>query len=209
MPDSTLTLPTLAALAGVMLVAAAIPSVSVLAVSARAAAHGFAHGASVTLGIVLGDVLFILVAIYGLALLAAALGEHFAWIHYLGGAYLIWLGFGLWRTRSHTGGRVQDGRASLQSGFLSGLLITLGDQKAILFYLGFFPAFVDLAALTPADVAAIVAVAALAVGAPKLVYAFLADRAGAAAGSGRMARALNRVAAVTLCGVGVWLLVKG
>lgn len=209
MPDSSLTLPTLAALAGVMLAAAAIPSVSVLAVSARAAAHGFAHGAAVTLGIVLGDVLFILIAIYGLTLLAAALGEHFAWIRYLGGAYLIWLGVGLWRARSYTESDAQDGRASLRSGFLSGLLITLGDQKAILFYLGFFPAFVDLAALTPAATAAIVAVAALAVGAPKLVYAYLAGRAGAAAGGGRVARTLNRVAAVALCGVGAWLLVKG
>lgn len=208
MPDSTLTLQTLAALAGVMLVAAAIPSVSVLAVSARSAAHGVTHGVAVSLGIVLGDVLFILVAIYGLALLAAALGEHIAWIHYLGGAYLIWLGLGLWRARSRADAGTQDGRASLLSSFLTGLLITLGDQKAILFYLGFFPAFVDLAALTRTDAAAIVAVAALAVGAPKLVYAFLAGRAGALAGGTRAARVLNRLAGSVMIGVGVLLFLK-
>lgn len=107
--EISLTLQTLAALAGVMLVAAAIPSVSVLAVSARSAAHGIAHGLAVSLGIVLGDVLFILVAIYGLALLAAALGEHFAWIHYLGGIYLIWLGLGLWRVLNRLAGSVMVG----------------------------------------------------------------------------------------------------
>ena len=53
-----------------MIVLAIIPSISVLAVSARAAAFGFTHGMFTALGIVAGDIIFILIAVYGLALLA-------------------------------------------------------------------------------------------------------------------------------------------
>ena len=41
---------------------------------------------------------------------------------------------------------------------MAGLLVTLADQKAILFYLGFLPAFMDLDAITPADTIAVGAI---------------------------------------------------
>jgi threonine/homoserine/homoserine lactone efflux protein len=47
-----------------MIVLAIVPSVSVLAVTARAAAFGFTHGMFTALGIVVADILFILVAVY-------------------------------------------------------------------------------------------------------------------------------------------------
>jgi threonine/homoserine/homoserine lactone efflux protein len=85
------------ALFGTMVVLAAIPSVSVLAVSARSAASGFVHGALTTLGVVLGDVVFILLAVYGLAAIAELMGDRFVLVRYLGAAYLVWLGVVLWR----------------------------------------------------------------------------------------------------------------
>lgn len=60
-----------------MALLAAVPSVSVATVVARAASAGFTHGALVALGIVAGDILFILAAIFGLVLLAEALGDVF------------------------------------------------------------------------------------------------------------------------------------
>jgi threonine/homoserine/homoserine lactone efflux protein len=72
-----------------MTLLAMVPSVSVLAVSARAASSGFRHGVYVTLGIITGDTVFIVLAIFGLQLLVAALGEAFVFIEYLGGVYLI------------------------------------------------------------------------------------------------------------------------
>ena len=54
---------------------AIIPSVSVLAVTARSAAFGFTHGVLTALGIVVADILFILVAVYGLALVAELMGR--------------------------------------------------------------------------------------------------------------------------------------
>jgi threonine/homoserine/homoserine lactone efflux protein len=93
--QSNMTLSIIAALFGIMVVGALIPSVSVITVSARSAASGFIHGVFTTMGIVVGDILFILLAILGLSVLAETLGSLFVLVKYLGSAYLIWLGIAL------------------------------------------------------------------------------------------------------------------
>ena len=98
--------------------------------------------------------------------------------------------------------------SSLGSSFLAGLLITLGDQKAILFYLGFFPAFVDLARMTFADTLIIIAIAAVSVGGAKLVYAWLAASAGELFVNTHAVRGLNLLAAAVMIAVGGALLLK-
>lgn len=98
--QSSLTFSSIAALFGTMLVLASIPSVSVLVVSARSVASGFIHGVFTTIGIVVGDIIFILVAIVGLSVLAETMGGLFVIVKYLGGACLIGLGIALWRSKS-------------------------------------------------------------------------------------------------------------
>ena len=200
-----MTLDAAAALFLAMAVLAAVPSVSVLTVSARAAALGFLHGACAALGVVVGDIVFILLAVFGLALLVEALGDLFFLVKYLGGAYLIWLGLSLWRSRAQAARIERTGRSSLASSFMTGLLITLGDQKAVLFYLGFLPAFLDLSALSYLDVIAVVLIAIASVGGVKLAYAYAADRAGAVLGS-RTGAAMNVAAACVLIAVGAFML---
>ena len=159
----------------VMLVLASIPSISVLTVCARTVSFGYAHGLMVTLGIVSGDIIFIIIAILGLSLLVQALGEYFLLIQVAAGLYLVWLGLALMRVRGIAPLTVASKHASLVSSYLAGLMITLPDQKALLFYLGFFPAFVNLPSLGMVDGLVMVGLAALAVGVPKLVYAYLAN----------------------------------
>ena len=191
-----------------MVVLAVIPSVSVLAVSARAAAFGFSHGLFTALGIVAGDIVFILVAVYGLVFIAEAMGEQFRLIKYIGGAYLIWLGISLWRADARARNSDEPRQSSWGASFLSGLLITLGDQKAILFYLGFFPAFIDLRQMTPMDTLLIILIATVSVGGAKLVYAWLADRASLILDNSGAVRWLNIFAACIMILVGVVLLLK-
>lgn len=124
----------------------------------------------------------------------------------LGGAYLLWLGITLLRARSSPRSDARPEPAGLASSFLVGLLITLADQKAILFYLGFFPAFVDLQVIAPIDVVAIIAVTIVAVGGVKLGYAYAAERAVSVAG-GRAGVVLCRAAGVALVAAGSWLVV--
>jgi threonine/homoserine/homoserine lactone efflux protein len=191
-----------------MIVLAIVPSVSVLAVTARSAAFGFSHGLFTALGIVVADILFILVAVYGLALIAEMMGDQFRLIQYLGAAYLIWLGISLWRADVKTRASDQLRQSSWLSSFLTGLLITLGDQKAILFYLGFLPAFVDLATMTPLDTLIIIFSAILSVGGAKVVYAFFADRASVLLKDSGALHGINVLAACVMIAVGIALLLK-
>lgn len=206
--ESSLTPANIAALTGIMVLGALVPGVSVLAVSARSAALGFAHGVLTSVGIVVGDIVFILIAIYGLSVLADLMGSHFALIKYLGGAYLIWLGIVLWRSKPKADRVEGNSKTTMPSSFLTGLLITLADQKAILFYLGFFPAFIDLSTLSLADTSIILVIATVAVGGPKLLYAFMAERAGLIFRNSKATRAINIATGSVMVGVGVFLVAK-
>ena len=206
--QSSLTFSSIAALFGIMLVGAFIPSVSALAVSARSAAFGFTHGCFTSIGIVVGDIVFILIAIYGLSVLVDLMGTHFTLIKYLGAVYLIWLGIMLWTSKAKVDGVVTDKTSSLLSSFLTGLLITLGDQKAILFYLGFFPAFVDLAKISLFDTSIILFIAIIAVGGPKLVYAFMANKATLLFKNTNLDKKINITAGCVLITVGLFLVLK-
>lgn len=206
--ESTLTIANVMALGGVMLIGAMVPSVSVLTVSARALSLGFPHGVATAMGIVAGDLLFILIAIYGLSILTEWLGDYFFLFRYLGGAYLIGLGLMLWRSKPVAIDRPRRDRGSLSASFLVGLAVTLADQKAVLFYLAFFPAFLDLAALTGADTATILVVATVAVGAPKLMYAYAAGGALLVLENAKATRIINIVAGAAMIGVGIYLVAR-
>lgn len=193
-----------------MTVLAALPSTSVLAVTAQSAAFGFRHGAAVSAGVVVGDLVYILLAIFGLSLLVDAMDGAMDGVRYIGGLYLLWLGVRLWRSatrQSDPGQKDGGGAPSMGSSFATGLLITLGDQKAVLFYLGFLPAFMNLGLVTTMDVAVIALVAALSVGGVKLLYAAAASRARILIGPG-VALWMNRAAAGVMIGVGLFLLTK-
>jgi threonine/homoserine/homoserine lactone efflux protein len=207
--ENGLTISSIAALFATMVVLAFIPSVSVLTVSARSAAGGFSHGVFTTLGIVVGDIVFIIIAIYGLSMLTRITGGYFFLIKYFGGIYLIWLGIQLWKAQPQSTSVDAGSDTSLFSSFLTGLLITLGDQKAVLFYLGFFPAYVDLSMITVFDTGIILSIAAVAVAGPKLVYAALANKASLVLKDAPAVKILSVVAGSVMIGVGILLIIGG
>lgn len=188
-----------------MAVLAAIPSVSVLTVAARSAAYGFMHGAFTALGIVVGDILFILLAIFGLAFLAEVMNDLFVWVKYFGGAYLIWLGITLWKSNSKISATENNLESSLLSSFLTGLLITLADHKAIFFYLGFFPAFLNLENINLLDTSIIVLITIIAVGGTKLVYAFLAGKTKQLMNA-KLHRTINITAGILMMTIGIYVI---
>jgi threonine/homoserine/homoserine lactone efflux protein len=196
----------LAALFGAMVVLAAMPSISVLAVTSRAAASGFRSGAWCALGVVAGDLMYIAVALAGWVGLAGQLAPWWGVLRWVAAGYLIVLGVATWRSAGRVGQSVLP--PSGGSSFMAGLLITLADQKAIFFYLGFFPAFFAVESLTLIDGGWIVLTAVVGVGGVKLLYAALAYRLGAFAG-GRWAARLTRLAACVLFAAGGWLLIRG
>jgi threonine/homoserine/homoserine lactone efflux protein len=202
----TMTASTIAALFSVMVAGALVPGVGVLTVLARTAAAGVSHGIAVTLGIALGDILYIVIALFGLSFLAEALGDGFVLIKYLGAIYLVWLGITVWRSGSKTTEIQKATESSLQSSFFAGLVITMADQKAILFYFGLLPAFLDMSVITYIDVGIIVVLAIIAIS-TKLIYVLMADRAGRFLRSTGVVRRINVVAGAILIAVGLYIFI--
>lgn len=172
-----MTLLTAFTLAAAVLALAATPGPGVFAVVARALSSGLHAAILMIAGIVLGDLIFLLLAIYGLAGIADHMYLLFLVIKYCGAAYLIYLGIQLWQQKPQTVPADMTTATTSYRSFSSGLLITLGNPKVILFYLGFLPAFVNLQTLTQADVLMTACVVTFVLGTTLFAYALVASRA--------------------------------
>ena len=116
------------------------------------------------------------------------------------------LGIILMRSRPADAPGEASSESTSLSSFLAGLSITRADQKAIPFYFGFFPAFIDLAALSAPGVLMILALMSSALGSAKLVYVYLAIRAGRILNSAGLTTTLNRLAGLIVMAVGLYVL---
>ena len=206
--ELTLTLPAIAALFVSLSVLAAMPSISVLIVTTRAAVYGFRHGIAVALGVLLVDILFISIALYGMALLMPWLGKWELFIRLLAAGYLFWLAWLMWIRRHQQQPYIKlEGSASLKSSFLLGCVVTLADQKAILFYMGFFPAWIDLTQINLRDTAVIYLLTLFSVGGVKIIYAYLAAKSAKFCVSDKLPF-FNKLAAILMSMIAVAMLIS-
>lgn len=192
-----------------MIILALIPGPGVLCVTARSSVGGFSHGLSTTVGIVTGDYVFITCALAGLATLSTVLGDLFYIIKYIGAAYLMWLGISLFSSDSESDLNAPIKRSSHIAGFSAGLVTTLGNPKAILFYLSFFPTFLDLSSISVFTAILVYFIATVSVGGVMLVYAYLATKAASIYSNSTKSRALKGVAGATLIGSGIYVATRG
>lgn len=167
----------ISALVIIMITLAAMPSTSVALVVARSATMNLANGVAVSMGIVLGDLIFVVLAILGLTALSELMGGFFLAVKVAAGMYLIWFGINLIRSRTKSlAWKYSGAGGGLSASFLTGLFVTLSDVKAIVFYASLFPAFIDISALTLLDIAIILFVTVATVGGVKLAYASAATK---------------------------------
>jgi threonine/homoserine/homoserine lactone efflux protein len=187
-----------------MLVLAATPGPGVFASVAQALSSGFRSSIDVIAGIVVGDLLFLMLAIFGLSAVAYALGSLFFIVKIMGGAYLIWLGYRMCTAQpASLNSNLNAGRKNGRQRFLGGLFITLSNPKVILFYCGFLPTFMDLKDLAVVDTAVAAGVVAMVLSIVLMTYACSAARARRLFTSPRATRNLNRGAGIVLAGAGV------
>ncbi len=199
---------TLLSFGAAMFVLAASPGPGVFATVARALASGFASAAVLVLGIITGDLIFLLLAIYGLSSVAELLGSFFILVKYAGGIYLIWLGIKIWQSSPQTSATTKTPKLRAKQTFTSGLLITLANPKVIFFYLGFLPTFVDLNSLTHTDVISISCVMATVLATVLLFYAWTAARTKQLFSNSRTVTNINRCAGGVMITAGSLLLLK-
>lgn len=110
--------------------------------------HGALHGSRRTLFTIFGGALgFVLVIALSLFGIGALLQTSAAWLlvlKWVGGAYLVWLGFQVWR--SPPVGLELQSQAAHRSGaslFQQGFLSAVTNPKAVLFFAAFLPQFID------------------------------------------------------------------
>ncbi|WP_299494563.1 LysE family translocator [uncultured Shewanella sp.] len=192
-----------------MLLLAIVPGPGVFAIIARSFSSGFLRGVYMTMGMLLADYFFIVLALFGLSALSEIMGAAFIVIKYLSAVYLMWLGYKLLKssgTKMEIEASVQ---SSLGASFMAGLLVTLGNPKAILFYVGFFPAFVNVETVSTYDMGLIMLAATLAFGSVNLGYAFMAVKAKGIFKSANASNVINKAAGSIMVSTGVLVAVKG
>jgi threonine/homoserine/homoserine lactone efflux protein len=141
-----------------ILVFLALPGPGTFALLTSTAKGGVRAGAAATLGLIVGDQVLLWLAVAGVAALLAAHPAALQLVQYAGAAYLAWIGLHLIFAREGKAApiRIEPRRYARQA-----FLITLLNPKAIVFYMAFFPLFIDPAthrgALTFAAMAATIA----------------------------------------------------
>ena len=191
-----------------MVALAIVPDASTMAVAARSLSSGFKQGIVVIAGIITGDLIFILFAVFGLAAVAEVMDGLFVFIRYLGALFLIYLAVTLCWEKPNSVELDGIKEASTQTNFISGLLITLGDPKAILFYISFLPVFMDLSKFRMIDVGIVLATAIAALCCTKLIYAFMADKSRSLFKSKKAKRGMNIVAGLVMFTTAIFLVIK-
>ena len=183
----------------------ALPGPGNLALITSTGKGGPRAGLAATLGVIAGDQVLMWLAVAGVATLLQASPRLFGALQWGGAAYLAWIGWRLWFARP---GDAPVVRIEPRHYFRQAAAITLLNPKAIVFYMAFFPLFVDPAthrglptfALMAATIAGLTFLyGALVV----LLTHFLAERLRA---NPIISRGLQKLAGVFLIGFGIKLI---
>ncbi len=161
-------------------------------------------GLAATLGLMAGDQVLIFLAVAGVSALLATYPVAFHMVQWIGAAYLAWLGLKMLLAKP---GGPPILNMQPHHFFRQAFAITLLNPKAIVFYMAFFPLFIDPArhegwrtfafmAVTIAFLTALYAVTVV------LIAHFLAEKIRA---NPRITQALEKLAGVFLIGFGIKL----
>jgi len=182
----------------------ALPGPGTFALLTSTGKGGRRGGAAATLGVILGDQVLLWLAVAGVAALLAAHPTWFKAVQWLGAGYLAWIGLKLIFARDGDASPIRiEPRQYLRQAFL----ITLLNPKAIVFYMAFFPLFIDPTTHQGLPTFAAMAITIAVISAIYcLSLVMLADAVSAKVRAHQgLARALQRLAGVALLGFGIKL----
>jgi leucine efflux protein len=185
----------------------AIPGPGNLALITSTGKGGIRGGLAATLGVIAGDQVLMWAAVAGVAALLLAYPAAFHAVQWAGAAYLAWLGLRMLRAKP---GAKPILNIRPRHYFRQAALITLLNPKAIVFYMAFFPLFVDptkhQGLATFGAMAATIATLTFLYGViVVLLTHFLAERMRA---NPLIGRALEKIAGTFLLGFGIKLAIS-
>lgn len=196
------------ALALAVFIFAVIPGPGVFATVSRALGAGFRSSLALIAGLICGDMVYLLFALFGLSSLAGVLGRFFFLVRWLGGLYLVWLGIRMWRAAGQNQSEENKKRRRISGGYFDGLLVSLSNPKVILFYCGFLPAFLDFSRLGALDILVVGTIVPVSLAAGLILYALAARSAGVVLGRSPAAAWTSRVAGVVLIAAGIMIALR-
>jgi leucine efflux protein len=185
----------------------AIPGPGNLALITSTSKGGIRGGLAATLGVITGDQVLMWLAVAGVAALLATYPTAFKIVQFAGAAYLAFLGVKMLIAKP---GDAPILKMDSKRFFMQSLAITLLNPKAIVFYMAFFPLFIDpvrhQGLLTFGVMAVTVALLTFIYGlCSTLITHFAAERIRS---SPRMTGALNKIAGIFLIGFGIKLAIS-
>ncbi len=192
-----------------LFVAAATPGPAVAAIVARVTARGPAGIIAFAIGLALGDVAWLGIAVLGLAALALAFDGVLTVIRLAGALYLLVIAWQLWTAEPDLSGDalVPPTEHPLRLA-LAGFALSLGNPKVIVFYLALLPNLVDLRAVTSATFAGLAILALVILGTVLAGYILLATRARRLFRSPAALRRMRRGGSIALAGAAVAIAIR-
>ena len=190
---------TLSAFTVAYLIALIVPGPGVAAIVARALGGGFKSAMPMVFGILAGDLVYFLFAVFGLAAIATYFSPVFVIVRWAGAAYLLYIAWKFWSAKPGSEQMKPKKEDALKT-FLAGFSLTMGNPKTIVFYLAILPTVVPLGQMNPVaflELTAIVVVCLLIVG---CAYAGLAAAARDMFRSEKALGRLNKTAGAMMTG---------
>lgn len=189
--------------AAALLVNAGSPGPSIAALVARVISRGLGSVLPFLAAMWIGECLWLVAAVLGLGFLAQKFYLLFSVIKYAGIAYLLWLAWNMWHAPvAVEEGNVPENRSALQL-FLTGMALTIGNPKIMVFYLALLPSLIDLNAVSPLGLAELVLTALAVMMFVDLAWAGAASWARTWLKSPRAIRMANRASATAMTGAAV------
>ena len=182
----------------------AVPGPVWVALLARSLSGGFASAWPLAAGVVLGDMMWPAIAIFGLSWIVSVYAEVMTLMKLAAAVTFGVMGVLLIRKSGSLS--VADSRLTRPgrlAGFLTGVAAVVGNPKAILFYMTVLPGFFDLSRLNKPDIAAILVISAVVPLAGNLTLALFLDRARNLLSSPERVQMLNRISGGLLIVVGI------
>jgi threonine/homoserine/homoserine lactone efflux protein len=123
------------------------PGPGIFAVLATSTRYGPVAALWLSIGHVIGDILYVSIAMFALTILAQTIEQSMVYVKIFGAAYLLYIGFQQYRSKG-VSFEEDKSQKSITHLLFSGFLVGGTNPKTIIYYLSFLPIFIDLNNLT-------------------------------------------------------------
>lgn len=194
----------LALFAAALAVAAFSPGPGIAAIVARVLGRGRSGAFAFTAGMAIGDIVWLTLAVLGLAVVAQTFHEVFAVIKYAGAAYLLFIAWKMWTAPGAAPelAPITAPESQLKL-FFGGLAVCMGNPKTMVFYLALLPSILDITKIDGLAFLELSAVTLTVVGGIFAFYVVVALRARRLITSSKAVRIVNRSSSVVMAGAAV------